>query len=299
MPTCLDCETDFDATGSRGPAPIRCPACKIERRRAAQRQTIEPRIFRALSLGAGQQSSSLLLMSAYGELPKLDLAVFADTGWERAVTYDHLRRLERVAEAAGIPIQRVHAGNLRDDVLEAGSDGFVPMPAFGRHGGKPMVGRQTCTRGYKIRPIRKAIRDAAGPLAGLTVHLWLGISAEEVYRLKPSPIAYIEHVFPLIDRRWTRKECVAYLEAHGFAGTPRSSCVGCPYKSAAQWREMHDDAPAEWADAVAFDAELNSRPDPMFLHRSLKPLPLAVLGPSGQAGQGDLFGEECEGYCAT
>ena len=36
-----------------------------------------------LSLGAGVQSTTVLLMSCLGELPKLDAAVFADTQWGR------------------------------------------------------------------------------------------------------------------------------------------------------------------------------------------------------------------------
>ena len=38
--------------------------------------------LRILSLGAGVQSSAVLLMSCDGVLPKLDCAIFADTGWE-------------------------------------------------------------------------------------------------------------------------------------------------------------------------------------------------------------------------
>ena len=35
-----------------------------------------------LNLGAGVQSSTVLLMSIHGELPHIDHAIFADTGWE-------------------------------------------------------------------------------------------------------------------------------------------------------------------------------------------------------------------------
>lgn len=292
MLTCRDCGDEFQRTGTRGPTPERCGPCKAERRRAAQRHDIASRTFRVLSLGAGQQSSSLLVMSALGMLPKLDLAVFADTGWERQVTYDHLDRLEAFATAHGIPVRRVSVGNLREEVLNSE---FVPMPVFGTWGGKRVTFRQGCTRNFKIRPIRHVVREAAGPLAGLTVHMWLGISFEETFRLKPSPVSYIEHVYPLVDMRWTRTECRRFLEEHGFPDTPRSSCVGCPYKSIAQWREMQRDAPDEWADAVEFDRALRERPEPVFLHNSLKPLPLVVLDPD----QGDLFGEECEGHCGV
>ncbi|MBM9506854.1 hypothetical protein ITX44_20355 [Streptomyces sp. KK5PA1] len=71
-----------------------------------------------MSLGAGVQSSTLLLLAAEGRLPALDAAVFADTRWEPRAVYEHLDRLEReVAEPAGIPIPRVSAGHIRDHAL--------------------------------------------------------------------------------------------------------------------------------------------------------------------------------------
>ena len=292
--TCRDCGVEFERTGSRGPAPVRCAECKVERRRASQRLNVPERTFRVLSLGAGQQSSALLLMSAAGMLPKLDVAVFADTGWERQVVYDHLDRLTARAAQAGIPVERVSVGNLRDDVLAAD---FVPMPVFARgERGQRVTFRQGCTVNWKIKPIRRRVRELAGPLAGLTVEMWLGISFDETFRMKQSRIDYIRHVYPLVDMRWERGDCQRYLAEHGFPGTPRSSCIGCPYKSGAQWREMARDAPGEFADAVEFDAALRSRPEPAYLHPSLKPLPLAVVQ---HGDQGDLFGEECEGYCGV
>jgi hypothetical protein len=58
----------------------------------------EPTI-RTLSLGAGVQSTTLLLMSLEGMLPKLDCAIFADTGWEPQRVYEHLDLIS--AQAAG------------------------------------------------------------------------------------------------------------------------------------------------------------------------------------------------------
>lgn len=40
-----------------------------------------PRL-RALSLGAGVQSTTMLLVAAEGRIPAFDVALFADTGWE-------------------------------------------------------------------------------------------------------------------------------------------------------------------------------------------------------------------------
>jgi hypothetical protein len=253
---------------------------------------VEKRIFRVLSLGAGQQSSALLLLSALGRLPKLDLVVFADTQWERQVVYDNVDLLEQVADGAGIRFERVSVGALRDTAVEGG---HVPMPVFGFHGGKPVVMRQSCTANWKIKPIRRKVRELAGPLRGLKVEMWLGISAEEVYRLKPSPIKYIEHVYPLIDLQWTRRDCVEFLAEQGMADVPRSSCIACPFKSASEFRRMASESPQEWADAVDFDEQLRSRPDPMFVHHSRKPLPLIL----GSPVETDLWGNECSGYCGV
>lgn len=86
---------------------------------------------RVLSLGAGIQSTTLVLLSAEGVLPKLDAAVFADTGWEPAGVYEHLDRLEReVLTPAGIPLYRVNNGNLRDDVLNPNKMRSIPAYTF-------------------------------------------------------------------------------------------------------------------------------------------------------------------------
>ena len=53
---------------------------------------------RVLSLGAGVQSSALLMMSEHGELPKLDAAVFADTGDESDAVYRWLRWLQKTCK---------------------------------------------------------------------------------------------------------------------------------------------------------------------------------------------------------
>jgi hypothetical protein len=98
--------------------------------------TVE-QVLRVLSLGAGGQSSTLLLMSLAGELPRLDGAVFADTGWEPKAVYQHLDRLQAAAE---IPIYRVSV-NLRHDALDPGHR-FASMPLHvrrpdGRSGNDP------------------------------------------------------------------------------------------------------------------------------------------------------------------
>lgn len=99
-----------------------------------------------ISLGTGVQSSAMLALSARGVLPKVDYAIFADTGWEPRSVYQHLDRLEReIAQPAGIPILRVSSGNIRDDALDP-HHRFASMPLYVlNQDGRPGMTRRQCT----------------------------------------------------------------------------------------------------------------------------------------------------------
>jgi hypothetical protein len=123
---------------------------------------MEPTI-RVLSLGAGVQSTTLALLVIEGTLPRLDAAIFADTGWEPASVYAHLERLTAALAQVGIPVVRVSRGNLRDDALNP--DKHVNLPAFIRNpdGSMGRV-RRHCTDRYKLRPIHEQVRLMLGAL---------------------------------------------------------------------------------------------------------------------------------------
>ncbi|NUP24124.1 MAG: hypothetical protein HOZ81_50330 [Streptomyces sp.] len=282
--------------------------------------TTEPAL-RVLSLGAGVQSTTLALLAAAGRLPKPDAAIFADTGWEPAAVYQHLDRLEaEVLIPAGIPLHRVTRGNIRHDALDP-AHRFASMPLFikNRDGGDGMTRRQ-CSNEYKVVPIKARVRELLGhphprPVPrGMHVEQWIGISRDEIGRAKDSDVKYARNAFPLLyldgaaDGRegWTRDDCLRYLRAAGWASTPKSACIGCPYHGNAQWRRMRDEAPDEWADAVDFDRRIrsgnargNANGKPLlgeaYLHRSRLPLDQApidrVTSHEWASMQTDVFGQ--------
>lgn len=52
-----------------------------------------------ISLGAGVQSTTLLLMAVHGEIePKPEYAIFADTGWEPVKVYKYIEALRLIAK---------------------------------------------------------------------------------------------------------------------------------------------------------------------------------------------------------
>lgn len=261
--------------------------------------------MRVLSLGAGVQSSTLLLMAVHGEL-SLDRAIFADTGWEPRAVYDWLGGLQLAAGYAGIPMDVVTAGNLRDAIVTQRDRGFASIPLHVLNlDGKPGMLRRQCTDNYKLRPVRRRLRELGATRVNPATIL-IGISWDEVQRMRDSDIRYAIHEYPLVDRRMTRTDCLRWLRERGYDDPPKSACIGCPYMDNARWRDLRDNRPDEWADAVAVDAAIrrNHRIDgEAFLHRSRVPLPMVDLSTprerAAASGQVDMFDLIEDGECGA
>jgi hypothetical protein len=268
--------------------------------------------LRILSLGAGVQSSALALMVACGEVaPMLDAAIFADTQAEPAKVYRWLDWLEK---RLPFPVYRVTAGNLETDFLKAlGNKGercaqppfYVRNPASGDAGG--MLWRQ-CTQDYKLRPIRRKTRELCKAAGVKTAEQWIGISLDEHYRMKPSGVMSITNIFPLVDRRISRYACLEWMKKHGYPEPPKSACYFCPYINNQRWKDIKQHEPVDFERACTFDEKLRESraksvggvgiTGELFVHRSFKPLRLTVLT-NVEAGEMDLFNNECEGMCGV
>lgn len=268
--------------------------------------------LRVLSLGAGVQSTTLALLAAHEEVgPMPECAIFADTGWEPKAVYEHLAWLMS-SNVLPFPVHIVSAGNIRDNLVAAGCGRrWASIPAFTRtidprgHASIGMIRRQ-CTGDYKIDPIRRKVRELVGLTrkrspASPVVEQWIGISTDEIVRMKPSFEAWRVNRWPLVEQRMARSDCLRWLDRHGYPRPPKSACIGCPFHSDAAWRAMRDHDPAAWADAVEVDRALRSGlrgiRGEVYLHRSAVPLDEADLTTSADRGQLDLWPNECEGMC--
>jgi hypothetical protein len=249
-----------------------------------------------ISLGAGVQSSTLLLMAAegaFGAVP--ELAIFADTRHEPTEVYDHLDWLEEQV-AGRIEIARVCEG----DLLEVATQRkFNPIPLYLKNGdGTASVGRRQCTKEFKLYPIRHELRRR-----GIDpVEMWVGISLDESLRMKPSGLKWIENRWPLIEKRMTRRDCLSWFsERHPGRRLAKSACVFCPYKRDRDWAEMRDNDPESFQMAVAADEAMRHSRDgrEQFVSSSL--IPLTDIRTAEDLGQQtfDLFDAECEGMCGV
>jgi hypothetical protein len=255
-----------------------------------------------VSLGAGVQSSAMLLMYEAGELPGPPplAALFADTGWEPANVYAQLEYIERAARR--IPIHRVRAGiSLREQMLDhaAGRGRFAspPLYVFNHQGGEGQLRRQ-CTREFKLEPMWAWLR-AHGYGPRRPVVQLLGITADEVERAKHSRRNWAAVDWPLIHAGMTRADCLAWLAANGHPEPPKSACVGCPMRSDFGWSRLTAE---ERADAIEVDEAIRCLPrleSPAFLHRARVPLAELDLRSPEERGQLSILDGECGGWCET
>lgn len=262
-----------------------------------------------LSFGGGTQSTALLLMALKGEINGVipDYIIFSDTGWEPQKIYDWVNKVNQYIKTKyNREIIFTKGGNIRTDLLNAVENGSrvasLPFFTLNEDGEKGMVMRQ-CTAEYKIQPVKHKVRELLGyePRQRVkeVVHMWKGISTDEIQRVKPIIDSWIEAEHPLIDvQMMNRSNCIAYVEREGLGTPEKSSCIGCPFHDNQTWLEMKRNDPASWNDAVMLDEKIRNMPklnSQCFLHKSCKPLKDVDLN-EDQLTFNDFI-NECEGFC--
>jgi len=265
------------------------------------------------------QSSTLALMSEHGDIPPIDAAIFADTGAEPK---EVMEWLDWVESKVSFPIYRVSQSSLYADQLKLRTISTGPnagkkcvpskIPAFvlNPDGSKGMFGRK-CTTDYKITQIERQLKKLLGinrfsKKNPVLCEQLIGISVDEAHREKPSSIAEIKHVFPLLDLYMTRNDCLNWMQENGYPEPPKSACIFCPFRSDEMWLKVKSSP--EWESVVHFERELQrlcaaddiTRGVP-FLHRDLVPISEVNFKPktNKKLHQLTLFGNECSGMCGV
>jgi len=267
--------------------------------------------LRILSLGAGVQSSALAMLIEQGKVPMVDAAIFADVGAEPAEVMEWLNWLKT---KLSYPLFIVQKRNLKEDLelMAQGEYKKIPIPVFtlGENGKKGM-NRRACTSDYKIEPVTQKIRNLLGLAKGerrkegTKVELLMGISTDEVSRMKTNQIKYITNVYPLIDMGWNRQKCIEWFQKEYQKTPPRSACTFCPFHSNEEWRRVKKNK-EEWDKVVKLEksfidnkniiSEITGMKDTMYLTRKCVPID-QVDFEEEKKDQLDMFENECEGYC--
>ena len=261
-----------------------------------------------LSLGAGTQSSAMALMAANGDLPKPDYIIFSDTGWEPKHVYKWLEKLKTELAKYDLEVITVSNGNIYEDVLKSIESGgrVASLPYYTKDpktGEKGITMRQ-CTNDYKIQPINRKIRDLLGykkrQRVKEQVHMWKGITTDEIARIKESELKWIKFDYPLFDKGMNRLDAINYVRDKMGAIPPKSSCIGCPFHNNDMWLDLKKNHPEEFREAVEFDRKIRNNPkyrSQLFLHKSCVPLDKVDLQ-EDQTTLADFLGDDFENDCA-
>ena len=252
-----------------------------------------------------------------GEIPMVDCAIFADTQAEPPKVYEWL---EFIKKTVSYPVHIVTWRNLEQDVLDASQGKYqaFTIPFYTKNKEteqKGMLMRQ-CTADYKIKPVTKKVRELLGYKKGervdlkkVKVEMLMGISTDEMRRMRMNRLRYINNQYPLInDFGMSRQDCIAWIKNNGYPMPTKSACYFCPFHSQSTWKEIKDNDPELFQKAVEMDKKIrdqekykikNKFKDDLYLHRSCQPLDKA-LEDDGQLDMFDGFDSICdEGMCGV
>lgn len=277
--------------------------------------------LRVISYGGGVQSTAMLVLAVRGQLgPPVDAAVFANVG-DDSEDPDTLRyfatQARPFAERHSFPLIEVWK-TLRKgqretlyERLTRPDSRSVPIPVRMSDTGAP--GTRNCTEEWKVKVIGKWLL-AKGATPEQPADVLIGFSLDEAHRMgdgrerrkKPSRAVLCQRkVYPLIDLRLRREDCMRIIREAGLPTPPKSSCYFCPYHKPSVWAEMRSARPALFYKSAELEALLQARRatlgrDPVYFTRFGRPLDVAI-GPEIQ-DRLDIGGpgETCdEGYCWT
>lgn len=251
--------------------------------------------MKIISLGIGVQSTALYYMSSIGELPRADVAIFADTGAEKTATLEYYIYLKRwMRKNNGIPIYIANYRNLLSDISKAqNSSGnrFASIPAFTQSGGQL---RRQCTSEYKIQQVDKKTKE----ILGLSKYarfpkceIWYGITLDEMHRMAIPQQKWKINTYPFIgysitwdskqkklsDERHTRGDLINWYGKTKLPIPEKSACYFCPYQNNKMWRFLKEEYPQDFEIAVSVDEIIRDSTkrglrDKIYVHRRLQPL---------------------------
>lgn len=192
-------------------------------------------VHHVLSYGGGVNSVALMILILMENLP-LDEVVFADTGGEVPETYSYIDVTRKYLQPHGIPFTVV------------AKKGSTLYETAWRRRVVPSALWRWSTRDYKVNPIQRHYRSL-----DRHINQYLAIAWDEFMRMKPSRVDYVTNLFPLIDRRITRADCVNIIQEAGLPVPPKSSCYFCPFGSLDRWRWLYESHPHLYEKAMALE----------------------------------------------
>lgn len=262
-------------------------------------KTVEYQAF-----GGGPPSVALMILNAWGEIiPKAEVIVFADTGGEKARTYELMPIYEAWAAEHDLEMvtTRAHMESLTERMLNNQGAKGVPAPVFTETG----MGRRMCTVRWKIQPNEKWLRAKFGRRTRLVAQIGYTYP-KEILRVRDAKYKLTTNRYPLLEKKLTRQNCVEIIQMAGLPVPPWSACKYCPLQPKGAWQQLASVYTEDFQEVIPIDEGLRSHGGPpQWLSSTRRPLAEAystVQGhfPLDEAGLIDPELESCDsGHCHT
>lgn len=242
------------------------------------------------SSGGGVQSAAIAALIVSGRIAPPNLAVIVDTEREQSTTWAYMDEVITPAlKTVGVTLNRVPKSLFAKVDVWGGKDGeSILMPVFTNQSGEDGKLPGYCSNEWKKRVTHRwAVSQGVK-----SADFWIGISTDEMQRISKSTNRWTNR-YVLIEQRMNRRECVDLVRSMGWPEPPRSSCWNCPNHTAHEWRDIRDNKPQDWQQAIQFDREIRLKDPHAYLHHDCVPLDQADL----DERNGILF-EHCDsGLC--
>lgn len=264
--SCRSCSQSFESRRSQAQFCSRKCANIHNARERARARDAHP-LVRVWSCGGGVDSTATAVLICNGTLPKPDLAVMVDCGWECGETMGYVRDvlMARLADV-GVELQLVKTTNYRSNSLV--ENGHVVIPAYTAGPTRAIKYRTRCSGPWKVSVARRWLREQGVKRC----ENWVNMAADEQRRVRTSTVGWIAHRYPLVERGLSRSDCLWLIGRAGWPTPIRTSCVMCPLRTQPGWRRMARQQPADFARACQIEQDLQAEAPGVWLTPSLRPL---------------------------
>lgn len=263
--------------------------------------------IRVVSYGGGVQSTALLVLAARRQIdfPTFLMANVGNDS-EHPATLAYVRDIARpYAAAHGIELHMLD--RIRRDgttetlwgrLMKEGSRS-LPIPVRMSNGAP---GTRSCTTDFKIRVTGRWLREH-GASKDNPATVAIGISVDEIHRANNRRVdAHEQIVYPLLDLRMRRDDCMRLIADEGLPVPGKSSCFFCPFHRETAWLEQARTEPDLFARSCELEDTLNARRDQLgkdhvYLTRFGKPLRQIINSDQDSLPTDTADGDCDSGWC--
>lgn len=212
-----------------------------------------------VSFSGGKDSTAMLLrMMELGE--QIDEVVNVDTGMEFPAMYEHIAKVRKLCEDAGIKFTTLRSERTFEYTML-----HIPIQSdkYGEHHGygwpTPVI--RWCTRHMKLDLLRK---HRASLSMKYNLIECVGLACDEFKRLQRPQNQGHRH--PLVEWGWAEADCLAYVNSRLGEGTGwadlyklfnRVSCWCCPLAPISELRKLWKHYPDLWAKLQSWEDYMN------------------------------------------